>query len=82
MSPHNLNVRPIVVPDNSVISLEVESRSKYFLVSLDSRSHTVSAGLKFTIKRETFDAKLIRTGKQHFIDTLRKKLNWGFDVRN
>lgn len=82
VSPHNLNIRPIVVPDNSIISLEVESRSKYFLVSLDSRSHTVSAGLKFTIKRESFDAKLIRTGKHNFIDTLRKKLHWGLDVRN
>lgn len=82
VSPHNLNVRPIVVPDNSIISIEVESRSKYFLVSLDSRSHTVSADLKFTIKRESFDARLIRTGKHNFIDTLRKKLHWGLDVRN
>lgn len=82
VSPHNLSIRPVVVPDNSIISMEVESRSKYFLVSLDSRSHTVSSGFKFTIKREAFDAKLIKTGKHTFIDTLRQKLHWGIDSRN
>lgn len=82
VSPHNLSIRPVVVPDNSIISLEVESRSKYFLVSLDSRSHTVSSGFKFTVKREAFDAKLIKTGKHTFIDTLRQKLHWGLDSRN
>ncbi len=82
VSPHNLNVRPFVVSDKSVISLEVKSRSKYFLVSLDSRSATVSTGLKFTIRKESFEAKLIKTGHHTFMDTLRKKLNWGIDMRN
>ena len=82
VSPHNLNVRPIVVSDKSIITLKVKSRSKFFLVSLDSRSATVSSGLTFTIKKEAFEAKLIKTGKHTFMDTLRKKLNWGVDLRN
>ena len=82
VSPHNLNIRPFVVSDKSVITLEVTSRSNYFLVSLDSRSHTVSSGFKFTIKKESFVAKLIKTGSNTFMDTLRKKLNWGLDIRN
>ncbi len=82
VSPHNLNIRPFVVSDKSVITLEVSSRSNYFLVSLDSRSHTVSSGFRFTIKKESFVAKLIKTGNHTFMDTLRKKLNWGLDIRN
>ena len=82
VSPHNLNIRPFVVSDKSIISLEVISRSKYFLVSLDSRSHTVSSGIQFTVKKETFVAKLIKTGNHTFMDTLRKKMNWGLDIRN
>jgi len=82
VSPHNLNIRPFVVSDKSIITLKVKSRSKFFLVSLDSRSATVSSGLTFTIKKEAFEAKLIKTGKHTFMDTLRKKLNWGIDLRN
>ncbi len=82
VSPHNLNIRPFVVSDKSIISLEVISRSNYFLVSLDSRSHSVQSGFNFTVKKESFVAKLIKTGNHTFMDTLRKKLNWGLDIRN
>ena len=82
VSPHNLNVRPIIVSDKSVIRLEVESRSDSYLVSLDSRSKSVSTDKVLTVCKENFDAKLVVTETHSFLNTLRKKLNWGFDIRN
>lgn len=82
VSPHNLNVRPLIVSDSSTISLEVESRSGYFMVSIDSRSRIIKSGLKFKIVKENFAAKLIKFDGYSFVNTLRKKLNWGLDVRN
>ncbi|HLF33861.1 MAG TPA: NAD kinase [Cyclobacteriaceae bacterium] len=79
---HNLSVRPIVVSDQSRISFEIESRSGQFLVSLDSRSHTFHEKKPISIRRESFTAKLIKFTDYNYFDTLRKKLNWGLDVRN
>jgi NAD+ kinase len=80
--PHNLNVRPLIVPDRSVISFEIEGRSNNFLLSLDSRSVTVDAGVQIAVRRETFDAKLVKLNHVNFLSTLRSKLNWGLDRRN
>lgn len=80
--PHNLNVRPLIVPDRSVISFEIEGRSNNFLLSLDSRSVTVDAGIQVAVRREAFDAKLIKLNHVNFLSTLRSKLNWGLDRRN
>ncbi len=82
IAPHNLNVRPIVVSDQNVISLEVVGRSQYFLASLDSRSVTIDSGLSLAVRREDFTMNLVRLGTTNFLDTLRKKLNWGLDTRN
>lgn len=82
VSPHNLNVRPIIVSDDSEISFEIEGRSEKFLISLDSRSTSISSELKLMVKKELFSAKLIKLPHFHFFDTLRQKLNWGFDMRN
>ena len=82
VSPHNLNVRPLVVTDTCTITLEVESRSNYFLASVDSRSQIINSGLKLEIAKENFEAKLIKFDGYSFVNTLRKKLNWGLDVRN
>ena len=82
VSPHNLNVRPLVVSDSYTISLKVESRSNYFMVSLDSRSRIIKSGVKLQIGKENFAAKLIKFDGYSFVNTLRKKLNWGLDVRN
>ncbi|MBX9852836.1 MAG: NAD kinase [Cytophagaceae bacterium] len=82
VSPHNLNVRPLIVTDNSVISFEIEGRSKNFLVSLDSRSRTVSSDKKLTVKKEDFKARLVELKGYNFLQTLRNKLNWGLDLRN
>lgn len=82
VSPHNLNVRPLIVSDACVISLQVESRSNYFMVSLDSRSSIVPTGTRIEVKREAFKAKLIKPDGYSFVKTLRTKLNWGLDARN
>jgi NAD+ kinase len=82
IAPHNLNVRPIVVSDENVISLEVEGRSQYFIASLDARSVTIDSTVSLAIKKSDFTMNLVRIGNDNFLDTLRKKLNWGLDSRN
>jgi NAD+ kinase len=82
VSPHNLYVRPMVVSDSSVISFEIEGRSKNFLVSLDSRSRTVDASVQMAVRKEDFCARLVKFNDYNFFDTLRQKLNWGWDNRN
>ena len=82
VSPHNLNVRPLVVSDNSEISFEIEGKGRSFLISLDSRSHTVNSTVKISLTKASFSAKLVKISGYSFFDTLRNKLNWGQDVRN
>ncbi len=82
VSPHNLNVRPIIVSDESEISFEIEGRTEKFLISLDSRSTSISSDVKLSVRKERFSAKLVKLPQDHFFDTLRQKLNWGFDMRN
>ncbi len=82
ISPHNLTVRPMVIADDSVISIEIEGRSKNFLVSLDSRSCVTDASIELAVSKEKFRAKLIKLNDKNFLSTLRSKLTWGYDVRN
>jgi NAD+ kinase len=82
VSPHNLNVRPLVVSDDSVISFEIEGRSKNYLVSLDSRSKVVEQTIQIAVKKEQFKARLVKMNGDNFLTTLRNKLNWGMDTRN
>lgn len=82
VSPHNLNVRPLVVPDDVHITFKIEGRGKNFLVALDSRSRTVDANVQLAAKKEKFKAKLITVTGVNYLNTLRTKLNWGLDVRN
>ena len=82
MSPHNLNVRPLLVSSSAVLTFEVSSRSKNFLISLDSRSKVIDSHFKIEVKKAPFSAKLIKIPGDDFLQTLRSKLNWGLDVRN
>ena len=82
ISPHNLNVRPLVVEDNAVIRLEVKSRSNNFLVSLDARSRVVDENTLLTVRKAGFIARLIKMRDDSFLNTLRSKLSWGLDMRN
>lgn len=82
VSPHNLNVRPIIVPDDSEITFTIEGRSEKFLVSLDSRSTAIDATYQLKLRKANFTAKLVKFQSYGYFDTLRQKLNWGFDMRN
>lgn len=82
ISPHNLNVRPMVVSDDSVISFRIESRSKNILIALDSRSKSIPHTTTLSVRKETFCARLVQLHTYSFLETLRSKLNWGLDMRN
>ncbi len=82
IAPHNLNVRPIVISDENVISFEVEGRSSSFLISLDSRSISVGYGAQLAIRKADFSMNLIELESGNYLETLRRKLMWGMDNRN
>jgi NAD+ kinase len=82
ISPHNLNVRPMIIPDSSQLRLKIESRSNNFLVSLDSRFRIVEDTIELCAEKETFKARLVKMRQETFLDTLRVKLHWGLDARN
>ncbi|MEZ4778822.1 MAG: NAD kinase [Flavobacteriaceae bacterium] len=82
IAPHNLNARPLVLPDNSIISLKVSGREESYLVSLDSRIATLSNDTEITIKKTPFTIKMVQMENSSFIKTLREKLLWGEDKRN
>ena len=82
VAPHNLNVRPIVVPDDNIISFEVEGRSENFLCALDSRKEIVDKNVQLAVRREKFNVSLVRLNENNFLQTLRNKLSWGLDQRN
>lgn len=82
VSPHNLNVRPLVVEDNAVLTFEVKSRSNNFLLSLDSRSRIVDESTRLVVRKARFVARLVKMHDDNFFDTLRSKLSWGLDMRN
>lgn len=82
VAPHNLNTRSIVVPDDNVISFEVEGRAEHFLCTLDARTEAITAQVQIAVKRESFTVSLIRPDEHNFLNTIRQKLYWGIDRRN
>lgn len=82
IAPHNLNVRPIVMANNKVISFKVRGRGETFNVSLDSRSTVLENDTELIIKKADFNYNLINLEGQHFFETLRNKLLWGLDRRH
>ncbi|MDX8554566.1 NAD kinase [Tenacibaculum sp. 1B UA] len=82
IAPHNLNARPMVIPDDTNILLEVSAREKDFLISLDSRITTVPLGTEIKIQKAPFTIKSILPKNQSYLNTLRGKLLWGEDIRN
>lgn len=82
IAPHNLNVRPIVIPDNTIVSFEVESRSEQIICAMDSRRETVDKHVQLAIRKESFMLNLVRLNENNFLQTLRNKLSWGLDKRN
>lgn len=82
IAPHNLNVRPIVIADSSILEFQIESRAKQSLLALDSRSKNISPEEKITVRKANFEISVIQLPNQTFISSLRNKLNWGLDRRN
>ena len=82
IAPHNLNARPIVVPDATEIKLIVSGREQEHLVSLDSRIATLPIETEITLTKASFKIKLVLLEEDTFLTTLRKKLLWGEDKRN
>src|SRR5690606_25222560 len=82
IAPHNLNARPLVIPDDTEIELKVSSREQQHLISLDSRIITVDVETPLYIRRAGFKINMVEFHEEKFLKTLRKKLLWGEDKRN
>ena len=77
-----MNVRSIVIPDNNIISFEVEGRADEFIVAMDARRELVPKTIQLAVRKEAFNISLIRLNENTFLSTLRTKLTWGLDKRN
>lgn len=82
IAPHNLNARPLVIPDDTEIELRVSSREEQHLISLDSRIISMDVETSIRIKKTGFKINLVEFAEEKFPVTLRKKLLWGEDKRN
>ena len=82
ISPHNLNVRPLIISDKDILTLRVEGRNSHYLVSLDSRSTQIDATVEMTVKKASNTINLLRLQNKSFTESLRNKLMWGIDKRN
>ncbi len=82
VAPHNLNVRPIVIPDSTELSFKVEGRAENFLCTLDSRHETIEANQEIRISRCNFNTNLLVSEDDSYMNTIRNKLYWGYDKRN
>jgi NAD+ kinase len=82
IAPHNLNARPLVIPDDTEIKLKVSGREEQYLVSLDSRIATLNNSAELTIRKTPFKINMVEIPDETFLKTLRNKLLWGEDKRN
>lgn len=82
IATHNLTVRPVVIPDKSVIRIRVEGRENEYLVSLDSRSEVINPETDLQVRKASFRINLLQMKDQYFFRTIREKLSWGQDIRN
>lgn len=82
IAPHNLNARPLVIPDDTEIKLKVSGREEQYLVSLDSRIATLNNNAVLTIRKTPFKINMVEISDETFLKTLRNKLLWGEDKRN
>lgn len=82
VAPHNLNARPLIIPDNTKIKMRINGRGDEFFMSLDSRIATINSETEIFIEKAPFTLKMIELKNHSFIKTLREKLLWGEDTRN
>lgn len=81
VAPHSLNIRPIVINDDSVIELTVESRTHNYLVAVDGRSASLDDRIQLIIRKAPHMVRIVKRASQHYFATLREKMMWGLDVR-
>jgi len=81
VAPHSMNIRPIVISDNSEIALTVESRNHNFLVAIDGRSEKCAEGTQLILRKAPYKIKVVKRPGSSYFHTLREKLMWGLDVR-
>ncbi|MEM7656533.1 MAG: NAD kinase [Bacteroidota bacterium] len=82
ISPHSLTVRPVVIPDDWVVSFEIESRSGEAIVAMDTRSRLVNTRQAIAVRKADFQIQLVRTHNNKYVENLRQSLMWGSDLRN
>lgn len=82
IAPHNLNARPLVIPDNTIVKLKIHDREPEYLVSLDSRVATLQNKTELVIEKAAFHINMVEIENETFLKTLRNKLLWGEDKRN
>ena len=82
IAPHNLNVRPMVIPDHMPITLNVEGRGRSYLMSIDGKSRSIKQGQEIVINKAAFMINVIKFENNNFLDTIRNKMLWGIDKRN
>ena len=82
VAPHNLTMRPMVIPDDAILSFEIEGRGENFLCTLDSRFELVTKHHRLAVKKADFTINVARLFERNFLSTLRDKLGWGIDSRN
>ena len=82
IAPHNLNVRPMVVPDHLPIKLSVEGRERKYLISLDANTKSIPQGSEVLVQKAEFMINVVRFDDTSFLDTIRNKMSWGMDKRN
>lgn len=81
VAPHSLNIRPIVINDTAVITLDIESRSHNYLVAIDGRSERMTEETCLIIRKAPHSIKIVKQRNQRYFSTLREKLMWGADQR-
>ncbi|MEK9612458.1 MAG: NAD kinase [Flavobacteriaceae bacterium] len=82
IAPHNINMRPLIVPDQITIKISVSGRDRNHLLSLDSRIFTIDNGNNLMVKKAAFNIRTVQLEGDFFFKTLREKLFWGQDSRN
>jgi len=82
IAPHNLSVRPVVIPDSSLIRIRVDSRDHQALVGMDSQSAVITPDIELVVGKAEFEINLVQRQNENFFSTMRTKLNWGSDIRN
>ncbi|MDR0803011.1 NAD kinase [Fluviicola sp.] len=82
IAPHNLNVRPIVVPDNLPIKLNAEGRERYYLLALDGNTKSIRQKEEVLVRKAEYMINVVKLEDTNFLDTIRNKMSWGKDQRN